>query len=163
VVDQDTFTRTAAAGWSRSARAVREVTSADVLGSQLEEDLYRVLRRRGGLRDGLLHRYVIDAQRFEDPSESDQDLQVPVTALSSYVWDRCLGPLVPLMVGPDGVFESVAVAEAYCQKALRAARLDEAAERLQRHPDGRGLRRPARRRVSTRELLDEDMPGGHGW
>lgn len=163
MVDQDIFTRTAAAGWSRSARAVRDVAPADVLGGQLEEDLYRVLRRRGGLRDGLLHRYVVDAQRFEDRSDMGEDLQVPVDALASYVWDRCLGPLVPVMVGADGVFESVAVAEAYCHKALHAARLDEAAERLQRHPDGRSLRRPARRKVSTRELLDEDMPAGHAW
>lgn len=162
MVDQDRFTRTAASGWAPSARAIRDTWAVDLLGGQLEKDLYRELRVRGGLRDPLLGKHVQDAQRFA--SNSELAVHVVHAALAAYVWDRCLGPLIPLMVGPEGVFDSAEVAEAYCQRALDAARLPLAAERLLQRPEaGSGLRRPARSRVPTRDLLDEDMPVGASW
>lgn len=162
MVDQDRFTRTAASGWAPSARAIRATWAVDLLGGQLEKDLYRSLRSRGGLRDALLGKHVQDAQRVAGGRELEVD--VLHDALAAYVWDRCLGPLIPLMVGPDGIFDSAEVAEAYCQRALDAARLPLAAERLLQRPEaGPGLRRPARPRVSTRDLLDEDMPVGTSW
>ncbi len=162
MVDQDRFTRTAAAGWASSARAVRDTWAVDLLGRQLERDVYRALRSRGGLRDSLLIQCVQDAERFAPRPELHVD--VLSEALAAYVWDRCLGPLIPLMIGADSVFDSVDEAEAYCRRALDAAQLDVAAERLLRRPEaGPGLKRPARRPLSTRELLDEDMPVAAPW
>lgn len=156
MVDQDKFTRSAAPGWSRSARAVRDAAPVQCLGQQLEEDLYADLRTRGGLHNALL-------RHFEGQSHC-ADADPLVESLASSVWDRCLGPLIPLMVGPDGVFESVTAADAYCTRALHAARLEQLAARLRRRPDGGpGLRRPGRPQLSTSELLDEDAPVGAGW
>ena len=158
MVDHDVFAQVAGRGWRACARVAGDALPADALGVLIEDALYQHLREAGGLTDPRLNALRGDAQRFVGAYASETD--VLAEALRRLVWARCLGMAIPRQVASPGGFGSVEEADSYCERALDAADLREAAARLLRHPEGRGLRRPARRRVPTAQLLDEDAPLG---
>lgn len=159
MVDQDVWTRSAAPGWGRSARAVRDLAPVDQLCRVLEDDLYCHLRRTRGLEDVLL-RQACDHVRRLDADAADSSHAVLARALRRLVWERCLGRNVPRMVGEGQACSDVAAALAYCKRALDGLNLEQVASSLLRRPNGEGLRRPGRPRARTIDLLDEDAPLG---
>ncbi len=155
MVDRDVFASRVAPGWGASARAAGSLLPVEVLGDQLGRDLYRDLRRTGGLRGARLLGVLHQVRRCT-PGASDPECLTE--ALGRYAWERCLSRIVPQMVYGGAV--TVAEALAYFERALSHARLEEAATRLLRNPDARLLRRPQQRQRSTAELLDEEAPLG---
>ncbi len=155
MVDRDVFASRVAPGWGASARAAGSLLPVEVLGDQLEGDLYRDLRRTGGLAGGRLRAVVEQVRRSLSGAA---ELECLMEALRRYVWERCLSRIVPQMV--YGGVVTVAEALAYFERALSHARLEEAATRLARDPCARRLRRPKRSRHLTAELLGEEAPLG---
>jgi ADP-ribose pyrophosphatase YjhB (NUDIX family) len=151
--DGDIFCRRAARGWRPVAKAFRDPVSSAFCGERITECVTRELREIGGLDSPELRRELQRLRVGSFPTKKDV-----VRALELLVRQRVADRVLPLAVG--GRFASYREAQRFLHRSLESARLDEVADRLMRHPDAVGLRRPSRRRLSLDALLDAVAPLG---
>lgn len=143
--DGDVFTRRVARRWRNLASALRDGLPAEECALRIEHSLAVDLRRGGGFaRPGL-----------EDMLNADavDEAQVAVR-LGELVRREVFERVMPLLVAQEK-FANWGQAQRFMTLCVETARMDMLARSLVNHPDGKGLRRPPRRKSSTDDLLGE--------
>ncbi len=143
--DGDVFTRSVTRRWRRAASAIGGGLPADECALQIVDCLAKDLRKSGGfarrgLEDLLIHGTADEAQ--------------VAARLRELVRDEVFERVLPLLVA-KGTFASRNQAEEFMKTCVESARMDLLARSLVSHPNGKGLRRPSRRKSSTSDLLNE--------
>lgn len=148
--DGDVFTRSVTRRWRRAASAIGGGLPADECGLQIADCLAKDLRKSGGFARPGLEDLLIDGTANEaEVAARLRDL------IRNEVFERVL----PFLVA-KGTFASKDQAEHFMTTCVENARMDLLARSLVTHPNGKGLRRPSRRRSSTSDLLNEVAPLG---
>lgn len=148
--DGDVFTRGVARRWRNLAAALRDGLPAEECALRIEHSLAVELRKAGGFaRPGL-----------EDLLNADavDETQIAVR-LGELVRREVFERVMPLLVAQEK-FANYGQAQRFMTMCVETARMDMLARSLVSHPDGKGLRRPGRKRSSTADLLSESASMG---
>lgn len=150
--DGDVFTRKVSRRWRNLASALRDGLPADECALRIERSLTVELRKSGGFaRPGLKDLLAADPV---------DETQVAVR-LGELVRREVFERVMPLLVAQEK-FRSWQQAQEFTTLCVETARMDVLARSLVSHPDGKGIRRPSRKKSSTVELLSESATlGGH--
>lgn len=148
--DGDVFTRRVTRRWRSAASAIGAGLPAEECALQIADCLAKDLRKSGGFaRPGLADLLIGGTANEAEVAARLRDL------VRNEVFERVL----PLLVA-KGTFASSDQAQHFMRTCVENARMDLLARSLVRHPNGKGLRRPGRRRSSTSDLLNETAPLG---
>ena len=143
--DGDVFTRSVTRRWKRAASAIGGGLPADECALQIADCLAKDLRKSGGFaRPGLEDLLIGGTANEAEVAARLRDL------VRNELFERVL----PLLVA-KGAFASRDQAQHFMTTCVESARMDLLARSLVSHPNGKGLRRPSRRRSSTSDLLNE--------
>ncbi|MEN8674148.1 hypothetical protein [Nocardioides sp.] len=143
--DGDVFTRSVTRGWRGVASALGDGLPADECALRIERSLATDLRKAGGFaRPGLED--LLNAGTVNEAHVADR--------LKELVRTEVFERVMPLLVA-KGTFATWEQAQQFATLCVETARMDMLARSLVTHPDGKGLRRPARKKSSNLDLLSE--------
>jgi len=144
------FTRSVTRGWRSVASALGDGLPAEECARRIERSLAAALRKSGGFaRAGLED--LLNAGLANEIEVADR--------LGDLVRNEVFERVMPLLVA-KGTFTNWEQAQQFTTLCVETARMDLLARSLLAHPDGKGLRRPGRKKSSTKDLLSEPASMG---
>lgn len=149
-MDGDVFTRKVRRIWRRLADAISSQSEPTVCAHLLEAALAADLRKSGGLAALPL--------APDDPDDRPSEQRV-AGALQERWQAEVVERIAPSLVG-RGVFETYDDVQTFVARVNAIARFDVLAGAALRHPDGKGVRRPAMRRRDADAIWSESAPLG---